>query len=124
MLQDLVRMDDIEARLFHAIQAVPSEYVPDFKPHICYALFLCVFPRFLDNLGGWVDGIDEALRNTCREINANRAWPAADVKDLEREIVEVWDEMWTGVLDRAPAVGSEDGGVVAVDVGTRHYRLS
>ena len=116
MLQHLMRMYNIEACLIYAIELIPFMYIPSLEPYVCDALFLRVFSRLLDDFGGGIDGIDEALWDARSKVDADGSWAAAHVEYLERRVVEVRKEVRTRVLDSTPAVGAEDGCVMAVEV--------
>ena len=122
MLQHLMRMYNIEACLFYAIELIPFEDVSSLEPYVCDALFRRVFSRFLDDFGRGIDGIDEALWDARSKINADGSWATAHVEDLQRRVVEVREEVRTGVLDCTPAMRTEDGGMMAVEVWSRHCR--
>ena len=83
MLQHLMRMYNIEACLFYAIELVPLMYVSSLEAYVCDALFLRVFSRLLDDFGGGINGIDEALWDARSKIDADGSWTAAHVEDLE-----------------------------------------
>jgi hypothetical protein len=114
MLQHLMRMYNIEACFFYAIKFIPLKYISNLESHVRDALVLCVFSCLLDDFGGGINGIDEALWDARSKINADGAWATAHIEYLERRVVEVRKEMRTGVLDGTPAVGAEDGCVMAV----------
>jgi hypothetical protein len=79
-----------------------------------------VFSCLLDDFGGRIDGIDEALWDAKGEVDANGTWPATHIEYLERRVVEVREEVRTGVLNSAPAMRAEDGCVMAVEIWSRH----
>lgn len=113
---------DIETPLLYAVKFVPFKDISSLKSYVCDAPFFCVFSCLFDHFCRGIDGIDEALWDAGSEINADGAWPAAYIEDLERRVVEVREEVRTGVLDCTPAMRTEDGGMMAVEVWSRHYR--
>jgi hypothetical protein len=93
MLQHLVCVDHVKAAFLDTIKTLPVVNIADLKAHVRDTFLLRVLSRLLNDVGGRIDRVYEALRQARGKIDCYGAGTAAYVEDLEVRL-KVRDQVW------------------------------